>query len=106
VSQQTGAITAKHCAKIGSLCRSAIKLKRRTEGDRMAHCTNCKYKWKIKEILLLRFSKNGKDCLNCGQRQFISAKTQRFFTLGYLSLIFVPFLFFRIKLSDKDEPMF
>ncbi|MGM8211275.1 TIGR04104 family putative zinc finger protein [Virgibacillus sp. W0430] len=71
----------------------------------MPHCTNCNYKWNSKEILSLCFSKSGKDCPNCGHRQYISAKTQRFFTLGYLSLIFVPFLFFRIKLSDKDEPM-
>ncbi|MGY0694650.1 TIGR04104 family putative zinc finger protein [Virgibacillus sp. FSP13] len=71
----------------------------------MARCTNCNYKWKVKEILSLGFSKNGKDCPNCGHKQYISAGTQRLFTLGYLSLIFVPVLLFRIKLSDKDEPM-
>ncbi|MFD2210178.1 TIGR04104 family putative zinc finger protein [Virgibacillus halophilus] len=71
----------------------------------MPRCTNCNYKWKVKEVLSLGFSKNGKDCPNCGHRQYISPKTQRLFTLGYLSLIFVPFIIFRIKLSDKDEPL-
>lgn len=69
------------------------------------HCTNCNYKWKVKEVFSLGFSKNGKDCPNCDHKQYISAQTQRMFTLGYLSLIFVPFLIFRIKLSDKNEPL-
>lgn len=72
----------------------------------MPRCTNCNYKWKIKEVLSLGFSKNGKDCPNCVQRQFISIGTQKLLTLGYLSLIFIPFLLFRIKLSDKDERLF
>lgn len=72
----------------------------------MARCTNCNYKWKIKEVLSLGFSKDGKDCPNCGKRQYVSVKTQQIFTLAYLSLIFVPLLFFRIKLSDKDESIF
>ncbi len=45
----------------------------------MARCTNCNYKWKAREILLLGFSKNGKNCPHCGE-------TRSFFTLGYLSL--------------------
>lgn len=72
----------------------------------MPRCTNCKYKWKVKEVLSLGFSNNGKDCPNCGQRQYISLRTQKLLTLGYLSLIFVPFLIFRIKLSDKDKRFF
>lgn len=71
----------------------------------MAKCTKCNYKWKVKEIWSLGFSKKGKDCSNCGHKQYISAKTQRIFTLGYISLIFVPILPFFIKLSDKDEPL-
>lgn len=71
----------------------------------MTRCTNCNYKWKVKEVLSLGFSKVGKDCPNCGHKQYISTGTQRLFTLGYLSLIFVPFLLFRINLSDKDEPL-
>lgn len=71
----------------------------------MPHCTNCSFKWKAKDILLLGFSKNGRKCLNCGQRQYISAETQRLFTLGYISLIFIPFLLSRIKLSGQDELM-
>lgn len=74
-------------------------------GDFVPRCTNCNYKWKAKDIFLLGFSKNGKKCTNCGHKQYISAETQRWFTLGYLSLIFIPFLLFRIKLSDKDEPL-
>lgn len=72
----------------------------------MPRCTNCDYKWKAKEVLALGFSKKGKDCPKCSQKQYISAKTQRMFTLGYLSLLVVPFLLFRIKLSDKDEPLY
>ncbi|RYG71986.1 hypothetical protein EU245_12255 [Lentibacillus lipolyticus] len=72
----------------------------------MARCTNCNYNWKTKEILSLGFSKDGKNCSNCGERQYISIKTQKLFTLGYLSLIFVPFLIFSIKLSSKDECLF
>lgn len=71
----------------------------------MAKCTKCNYKWKAKEIWSLGFSKKGKDCSNCGHKQYISAETQQIFTLGYLSLIFVPILPFFIKLCDKDEPL-
>lgn len=71
----------------------------------MARCTNCNYKWKVKDILLLGFSKHGKRCQRCQHKQYISVETQRILTLGYLSLIFVPFLFFFIKLSDKDKPL-
>lgn len=72
----------------------------------MPHCTYCHYKWKVKEVLSLGFSNDGKACPNCGKKQYLSTETQKLFTLGYLSLIFVPFLLFRIKLSDKDERLF
>lgn len=72
----------------------------------MPHCTNCNYKWKFKEVMSLGFSKRGKDCPNCGKRQYISLKTQKLLTLGYISLIFIPFLLFSIKLSDKEENLF
>lgn len=75
-------------------------------GGIMARCSNCKYKWKFKDVLSLGFSKSGKGCLNCGHTQYISARTQRLFTLGWLSLIFVPFIVFRIKLSNKEEGLF
>lgn len=71
----------------------------------MARCTNCNHKWKVKDILLLGFSKHGKKCAYCLHKQYISGKTQRLFTLGYVSILFVPFLIFYIKLSDKDEPL-
>ncbi|WLR42608.1 hypothetical protein LC087_18325 [Bacillus carboniphilus] len=71
----------------------------------MARCTNCNYKWKVKEIWSLGFSKDGKECPSCHHKQYISQKTQQIFTLGYFSLIFVLILPFFIKLSDKDEPM-
>ncbi len=72
----------------------------------MARCTYCNYKRKAKEVLALGFSNNGKNCPNCGERQCISIETQNWFTLGFLNLIFVPFLIFSIKLSDKDERLF
>lgn len=68
------------------------------------HCTNCHYKWKVKEVWSLGFSKDGKACPNCGHTQYISGETQRLFTLGYLNLLFVPFLLFRIRLSDENDP--
>lgn len=69
----------------------------------MARCTNCQEKWKIKEVIALGFSKRGRNCPSCGERQYISTETQKILTLGWLSLIFVPFLFSRIKLSNKEE---
>ncbi|ADC52332.1 hypothetical protein BpOF4_21684 (plasmid) [Alkalihalophilus pseudofirmus OF4] len=39
----------------------------------MAKCTKCNYKWKAKENWSLGFSKKGKDCSNCGHKQYISA---------------------------------
>lgn len=71
----------------------------------MARCTNCNYKWNSKEIWSLGFSKKGKDCPKCGVKQYISSQTQRTFTLGYLSLIFIVIFPFIIKLSDQDEPL-
>ena len=71
----------------------------------MQRCTNCDYKWKVKDIIALGFSKNGKDCPDCGHKQYISGETQRLFTLGWMSLVFIPFLIYRIRLSDKDEPL-
>lgn len=69
----------------------------------MPRCTNCNYKWNLKDIIALGFTKKGKDCPNCGDRQYISAESQRLLTLGWLSLIFVPFIISKIKLSGKDE---
>ncbi|TFD94406.1 hypothetical protein [Jeotgalibacillus sp. R-1-5s-1] len=71
----------------------------------MARCTHCQSKWKISEVWSLGFSKSGKKCSNCGTTQYISQETKNLFTLGWISLIVVPFLFFRIKLSDRDEPL-
>lgn len=72
-------------------------------GEYMAKCTNCNYKWKAIQILKLGFSKKGKDCTNCGTKQYISSETQKTMTLGFLSLIFLVIFPFIIKLSDKDE---
>lgn len=71
----------------------------------MPRCAGCHHKWKAKDIAALGFSKKGKACPYCGQRQYLSAETQRWFTLGWLSLIVVPFLLMTIQLSDKDEPL-
>ncbi len=71
----------------------------------MPRCTSCQQRWKAKDIAALGFSKKGKDCPHCGRRQYLSAETQRWFTLGWLSLIAVPFLLMTIRLSDKDEPL-
>ena len=49
------------------------------------------------------FSKEGKECPNCNEKQYISSTTQNIMNLGYLSLIFVIIFPFLIKLSDKKE---
>lgn len=69
----------------------------------MRKCQNCGYKWKAKEIWTLGFSKSGKKCPNCGEKQYISVETQGIFTLGYISLICVIIFPFLIKLSSKDK---
>lgn len=71
----------------------------------MVKCTNCNYKWKAKDVRAVGFSKNGKECPNCGEKQYISSKTKRMFTLGWLSLVFIIIFPFIIKLSSKDEPL-
>lgn len=72
----------------------------------MPRCTNCQHKWKVKELLALGLSKNGKDCPNCKQKQYVSGETQKLFTLGWLSLLFIPIIVFQIKLSAKKENLF
>ncbi|GGE66729.1 hypothetical protein GCM10007140_16110 [Priestia taiwanensis] len=72
----------------------------------MARCTKCNYKWRLKEIVSLGFSKEGKNYSNCGTKQYISEKTQNALTLGYLSLLFLPLLLFVIQLSAKDEAIY
>lgn len=72
----------------------------------MAYCTYCHYKWKVKEVISLGFSREGKDCPTCGKKQYISLKTQNLLTLGYLSLLFLPFILFKIKLSDKENNLY
>ncbi|MCA0172928.1 hypothetical protein [Bacillus sp. RAR_GA_16] len=71
----------------------------------MANCTNCHYKWGVKELWSLGFSKSGKECPNCRKKQYLSSETKNMFTLGYLSMLFIIILPFYIKLSDKDEPL-
>ncbi len=72
----------------------------------MARCTNCDYKWNVKEIWSLGWSKNGKACPNCGNRQYISGETQNMFTLGFISVAFIIIFPFFIKLSGKNEDLF
>ena len=74
----------------------------------MTRCTNCKYKWKAKDVWKLGFSKNGKECPNCKARQYVSFKDGGFLMgLGYLSgavgLLLIILFPFYINLSDKDE---
>ena len=71
--------------------------------ETMRQCRNCGYKWKAKEIWALGFSKTGKNCLNCGKKQYISTEKQGILTLGYLVFLFIVIFPFLIKLSSKDE---
>ena len=72
----------------------------------MPCCTLCNYKWGFLEVLQLGVSIKGKTCSNCGEKQYMSSETQKLFTLGFISLLFIPFLLFRIRLSDKEETLF
>ncbi|WP_175615044.1 hypothetical protein [Piscibacillus halophilus] len=79
----------------------------------MAVCTYCQHQWSRKEIWLAGWSKNGRVCVNCGERQYISSPTQRFLTAGYISWLFVlilPFAIYfypnKIHLSNKNEGLF
>ena len=69
----------------------------------MVRCTNCDYKWKTKDVLAVGFAKHGKACPNCGEKQYISKDTQRYLSLGYISLLFVLIMPFVVKLSDREE---
>jgi CXXC-20-CXXC protein len=52
----------------------------------MARCSNCNYKWKVKDVWKLTISKKGKACPNCNTRQFASFKDRGLLLgLGYLS---------------------
>lgn len=77
----------------------------------LARCTHCNFKWKVKDIWSLGFTKEGKDCPSCKNKQYVSFKDRGFILgLGYLSgtiaiLIIIFFPFF-IKLSNQDETIF
>lgn len=71
----------------------------------MPRCTNCYTKWKISDIWKLGFSKDGRNCPACGKRQYISSESQRMMTIEFWSVLFILFLPFMIKLTDKDEPL-
>lgn len=67
----------------------------------MAACTNCRNKWTAREIWKLGWSKGGKRCSNCGERQYLSKETQGLLTLGYLSIALLIIVPFKMKLSEK-----
>lgn len=69
----------------------------------MARCTKCNHKWSLKDVMAVGFSKDGKECPNCKEKQYISSKTQNIMNLGYLSLIFIVLFPFLLKLSDKKD---
>ena len=71
----------------------------------MTYCKNCKEKWQIKDVFLVGFSKEGRTCVHCGEVQYIAVETKRLFTLGYLSILFIPAIIFFIRLSSHDEPI-
>lgn len=68
----------------------------------MARCTKCNHKWSLKEVLL-PFSKDGRECSVCKQKQYISLTTQNIMSLSYWSVLIVILFPFIIKLSDKKD---
>lgn len=69
----------------------------------MARCTKCNHKWSLKNVMSLAFSKDGKECPACKEKQYISSTTQNIMSFAYWSVIIVILLPFIIKLSDKKE---
>ncbi|PEL13883.1 hypothetical protein CN601_02215 [Bacillus sp. AFS017336] len=72
----------------------------------MERCQNCDYKWDKTTLWKLSYSKEGVNCSDCGQKQFISFDTQLFITLFSLSFIFGFFIILLfpsyVKLSSKN----
>ncbi|PEY38324.1 hypothetical protein CN354_10760 [Bacillus cereus] len=67
----------------------------------MTRCTNCKARWKAKDIWSLYFQNDGKDCPHCYERQYLSLETFHFSS----NMLGLPFLFmfpFFVELSDKN----
>lgn len=73
----------------------------------MARCMNCQYEFNTKELLAVSVAIHGKGkpCPNCGVNQYMSQKSQFYLSLGNISLLFVLFLPFLIRLSDQEESM-
>ncbi|MDU9694031.1 hypothetical protein O0Q50_22880 [Priestia aryabhattai] len=69
----------------------------------MTKCSNCDSEWSLGDVWTVGFSTTGKECPNCRKKQYISAKTKKWLTLGWVSLAFVIIFPFIIKLSNKDE---
>ena len=74
----------------------------------MARCTTCHNKWKTKDMWLLGFTKKGKECLNCGTRQFLSFKNRELilglgFLSGAIAILMIMFFPFLLTLSDQDD---
>lgn len=72
----------------------------------MRSCSNCDAKWRLKELLALGFSRKGRVCVHCGERQYLSKDTLKLSTLGWLSLLFIPLIIWRMTLSSKEEHLF
>ena len=77
----------------------------------VARCTNCNYKWRIKDVWLLGFTRKGEGCPSCNTRQLLSFKDKGLLVgLGYLSgtiaLCMIRIFPFLLKLSDQDETIF
>ncbi|WP_020061304.1 hypothetical protein [Bacillus sp. 123MFChir2] len=67
----------------------------------MTRCTNCKTKWKAKDVWSLFMKNDGKDCPYCNKRQYFPDETFRFSSeiLRCLFLLLFPFF---VELSDKS----
>jgi hypothetical protein len=70
----------------------------------MGHCSLCGHKWGKRDLVRLGFSRDGRNCRGCSCRQYMSTETRRMFSAGYVSILFVFFMPFVVKLSSKDEP--
>lgn len=49
------------------------------------------------------FSKDGKPCPNCGEKQYVSKTTQNIISLGSISFLLAIIFPFFIKLSSKKD---
>lgn len=71
----------------------------------MLFCANCGKKWNLFNTYRVTMAHNGLNCLHCGQRQYLSTKSLKKLSIGWLTILVLPFIRFLVELSSQQEPM-